>query len=381
MKATISYLLLAILSLLAFSTTAANRASPTRVVVVPFYTETGCDVRNPCINKQEHYRRISRSINNQLVRHGFEVINPFGHEWNQEDHDRMAQRARSDSMLAVKALNRRYSTDILYLLWLDIKYLDRNTPEGYCKVQIRIEGEGYDSAARDLGLGIEKTSLASRRDCEDAVITAEKELSRAIGRLLTGYGGQPRYGRHSRHTRRYSRNDRDCDDRCDEEVSIQITTTAGALQRRSDQFASLLNVRLEGVTSYEWGEIFGKVINTVPGVVVADLYNYQSVPNNPQASYMIWRVRIETNSDIFRFQANVISHIKRIIDNGGWIKLRGTTYNYSPAEVDVLKGIRIGTSHSREAVFVIDRDLAQERDFTGRHDPYQAPNVRRRRFD
>ena len=86
-------------------------------------------------------------------------------------------------------------------------------------------------------------------------------------------------------------------------------------------------------------------------------------PGNPQASYAIWRVRIE-NTELFRFQANVMTMLGRIHEAGGQIVVKGVPYRYTPAEVDLLKAIRPGDSTSRSIVFVVDRDRAQEIEFS-----------------
>ena len=94
-------------------------------------------------------------------------------------------------------------------------------------------------------------------------------------------------------------------------------------------------------------------------------------PTIPQACFVIWRVRIE-DTDPFRLQANVMKMIDDILDAGGEITLKGVPYRYTAAEVDLLKGIRPGESTSREIQFVVDRERARDREFSGRHDPYKA---------
>jgi hypothetical protein len=61
-----------------------------------------------------------------------------------------------------------------------------------------------------------------------------------------------------------------------------------------------------------------------------------------------------------------------ILDAGGEIYLKGVPYRYTAAEVDLLKGLRPGEATSRRIQFVIDRELAREREYQGRHDPYKT---------
>jgi hypothetical protein len=145
----------------------------------------------------------------------------------------------------------------------------------------------------------------------------------------------------------------------------------GVLQRRADELENLISIRLAGATEYELTEVFGKVLNTVTGVVEAKRYSSRIVPDNPQGSFMTWRVRIQ-DSDPFRIQANTIKMINDILDAGGEITLKGVPYRYTAAEVDMLKGIRPGDTTSREVQFVIARERSRDREFEQRHDPYKA---------
>lgn len=141
---------------------------------------------------------------------------------------------------------------------------------------------------------------------------------------------------------------------------------------------NMIDVRLDGATEYELTEVFGKVINTATGVVAARRYSAKLVPDNPQASHVTWRVRLQ-DTDPFRFQTNVMNMINQILDAGGEINLRGVPYRYSAAEVNLLMGIRPGDATSRSIQFVIDRERARDREFERRHDPYKAREIPRSR--
>ena len=146
----------------------------------------------------------------------------------------------------------------------------------------------------------------------------------------------------------------------------------GVLQRRTDEFENVIEIRLSGSTEYELNEIFGKVINTATGVTDAKRYSSSLIPDNPQACFAVWRVRIE-DTDPFRLQANIMRMIDQILDAGGQLTLRGVPYRYTPAEVDLLKGLRPAEATTREVRFVVDRERARDREFSGRHDPQKAP--------
>ena len=331
--------------------TATLSDSPVRIVVLPFYTEEGTDAKDAGYEAR-HYRRIAKFINNQLARHGFEVINPFAAELREEEYNSYRKRSREDSPLAAREMTRKYATDVAYIVWLDVK--KRLTGDGYCKAQARVEGEGYDSGARDLGVGLIKTFKVTRRNCEDAIVEAEKEVGDIVGRTLTAWRG-------SADARRV--------------VSSGGVTAesggGGAVQRAADALQNLVNVRLEGGTEYELVEVFGKVIHTVRGVVDARTYRVRVEPESAQASFALWRVRIE-DTDPFRLQANVMKMLADISEASGRITLKGVPYRYDTVEIELLKGIRPGDATTREIVFVVDRERVRDLEFSRRDgDGYQ----------
>ncbi len=319
----------------------------TRIVIVPFYEEYGYHTAYP-----RHYRRIVGFMSNQLVRHGFEVVNPWATALKEAEYNRYMERSRQDSPYAARELCKRYATDLAYIVWLRVK--PRRTPDGMCRVKVRMEGEGYDSAGRDLGAAVSKTFIVTRADCDDAIAEAEKEVADLVGRKLTAWSGRRGSGGYHRSS-----------------YHSGAGTGGGVIARHSNALESRILVRLTGANEYELAEAFGKVLNTARGVVWAKRYRSRIVPDNPQASVVIWEVKTK-GTDPFRLQANIMTMINRILDSGGTVYLKGVQYRYSPAEIDMLKGIRTGDSSSRELHFVIDRERARDREFEGRHDPYRA---------
>ena len=201
-------------ALLLAAQTAAAQSGPLRIVVLPFYTEEGTDVTDAGYEAR-HYRRIIRFINNQLVRHGFEVISSHAKELKEQEYNRLRERAREDSSLAAQEMTRKYAVDVAYVVWLDVSR--RTTGDGYCRAKARVEGEGYDSGARDIGAGVIKTFTLTRRDCDDAVIEAEKEVGgrgrahahRLAGALRRAPDRDVRDQGRRRHGFRWRRRDRD----------------------------------------------------------------------------------------------------------------------------------------------------------------------------
>ena len=362
LKKTVISMIAVSLMFLAFT---AAAAAQTRIVVVPFYTEEGRDAKEGGY-ATDHYRRMMRFINNQLNRHDFEVINPFAKDASEREYNRVMERAREDSALASLEMCKKYAVDVAYIVWLKVKKM---TDDGKCKAKARVDGEGYDSGGRDLGAGVSKTFIVTKADCDDAIAEAEKEVGDLVGRKLTAWSGERKGGAV-------------VSPGAGTGAGSSTTTTGGGgvLQREADKLENLIEVRLDGVTEYELAEVFGKVINTVNGVVEAKRYSSRIVPDNPQGCFVNWRVRIE-DTDPFRLQANTIKMINDILDAGGEITIKGVPYRYTPPEVDLLKGIRPGDTTSRSIQFVIDRELARDKEFSGRHDPYKGKKKKAKGFD
>lgn len=352
--------LAAVLVTTVFMVNAAVAADPIRIVVLPFYSEEGVEVKDGG-GVTNDYRRMMRFINNQLVRHDFEVINPFAHDASEREYNRVMERAREDSPSAALEMCKKYGTDAAYITWLNVKL--KKTSDGYCKASARVDGEGYDSAAHDLGAGLSKTFKVTKRDCDDAVAEVEKEVGDLVGRKLTAWSGNrgnaavvvPAAATTAVGTA----------------AAGQTTAEGGVLAKNIRKHENLITVRLDQATDHTVAEVFGKVVNTVTGVVDAKRYSSRIVPDNPQASFINWRVSI-AETDSFRLQANIMKMINDISDAGGTVTLKGVPYRYTPAEVDLLKGIRPADATSREVQFILDRELVRDNEMAGRHDAYQA---------
>ena len=321
-------------ALLLAAQTAAAQSGPMRIVVLPFYTEKGADVTDSGYEGL-HYRRIIRFINNQLVRHKLEVMSPDAIELKEADYNRLRKTPREDSLLAATEMTRKYAVDVVYIVWLNVSR--RVTDDGYCRAEVKIEGEGYNSAARAIGAGMDKTFTHTSRDCEKAIRKAEKEAGDQIGRILG--------------------------DRL-ERSGAHETGTSGGSDGPVDPMRGLINMRLEGATEYELVEVFGKVLHTVRGVTEASVYGITVDPENPQASLALWRVRVE-DTTTFRLQANVMTMLKSICKAGGELVLNGVVYRYSPAEVELLKGVFPYRATPGEIAFRVDRERVRDQEMRG----------------
>ncbi len=363
-----SLTILSIAVLLTLTGIGSAQAGPSRIVVVPYYTESGDDVRDGG-SKTNHYRRVMRYINNQLVRHNFEVINPIATEYQEEEYNRIMERSRNDSVLAARTLCKKYSTDAAYIVWLKVKFKkESNASDTLWRGTAIVEGEGYDSAGRDLGAGLAKHWTITKKDRDLVLVEVEKEVGYEVGRVLTAWSGR---------TSSAATPVNDVAPAAAGTVPAAAATTAapaagGVLERNIKANEKMINLRLDGAVQYEIAEVFGKVVNTATGVVEAKRYGSAITPGNPQASYVNWRVMVE-NTDPFRLEANIIKALHDVLENQGQVVLKGVPYRYSAAEVDMLRAIRPGQTSSMEVQFVVDREQARDADFSGRRDPYKAP--------
>ena len=338
------------------------QAGPLRIAVVPHYTEEGYGAGNGGC-RTGHYRRVTRFVNNQLSRHGFEVINAVGHELKIEEYDRISQRSRTDSQLNARSLAARYGVDAVYLLWLKVKLQrDGNASGSLVRASVILEGEGYDAAGRDLGAALSKSWTLTRTDRDQALVDAEKEVAYEVGRVLTAWRGSP-----------VVRPGQACTVRPLPPVHHRPAPSGsgqgGVLQRNITRYGSWIDVRLDGAVNYPTSEIFGKVVNSVTGVTEAKRYGSVIVPGNPQASYVSWRVHIN-GTDPFRLQANIVKMLADVLHSRGSLVLNGVPYRYTAAEIDLVRAIRPAMSSSSSIAFVVDRELARDREFSGRYPVY-----------
>ena len=329
-----------------FSTSALAQ---TRIVVIPHYVEDGANMK--WSYAVEHFETVIGPINNQLGRHGFEVLDPIAADLKEADYNL----SRVDSSSAVPEMAKRFAVDLVYVLRIDLKA--KKVSNG-CKVKATVKGRCYDSAGRSVPASLMKKFNATEETCDDAVDVVENSIGYKIGRILTDWNGK------SSGTRRSTG---------EGTVYKKVSDSkGGVLIKHIEDYENLVNIRLDGATEYELAEVFGKVVNTVRGVVPGTIKRFRSNidPEDPEKCVSIWRTRIQ-NTDPFRLQANIMKMINDILDAKGNINLKGVPYRYTPAEITLLKGIRTGSSSANEIQFVIDLQRSQDREMSGRHDPYK----------
>lgn len=332
----------------------ANAALRTRIVVLPFYVEQGRDADTGSSDLGFHYRRMSGFIENHLVSHNFEVIDPFAKDASERELSRIMERAREDSALACLEMANRFAVDAVYLVWLNVKA--QKTADGYWKASAMLDGKGYDSGGRSLGANVLKTFKVTRRDFDEAVAIVEKEVGDVVGRTLTNWSRK--------------------------KVVTNVVQTSqnspaksgqGVLAKNIKNQEKYINLRLDQANEYEIVEVFGKIVNTVRGVTDARRFNQRIVPDNPQACVTEWEVEVDPDAtDSFRLQANIMKMVNDILDAGGTINIKGVPYRYTPSEMKLMMGIMPGTATSRSVQFIIDRERMRDREFAGRHDPENA---------
>ena len=177
--------------------TAWTQSAPIRILLVPFCTDsapyvalagTPRDVFLSCIETGADATSGYRSwnfylyIKRQLQLRGFEVVDPWHTE---EERNRMREVARADSVLAARELTRRFTVDVVSLLWYEVDLWVTN--DGYCQATATVEVEGYDGAARDIDAGLGRRFRMTRRECMHAIISVEKSTGDGVVHVLTAW--------------------------------------------------------------------------------------------------------------------------------------------------------------------------------------------------
>lgn len=134
---------------------------------------------------------------------------------------------------------------------------------------------------------------------------------------------------------------------------------------------SFVEVRLEEVDESTVARAFGKVLRSGEGVVNVKRSKANIIPGNPQASFAAWNVH--TNyADPLRLEDSIMDGVNMVLRAGGYVVINGITFDFTPPEIEMLKGVRlIDSSRSNQLRFKVDRELARDRDFSGRLDPYK----------
>ena len=337
LKKVFSYVLLL---LFIMGIAAQAQAASTRIVVLPFYVESGRSITDSGVARQ-HYIRTMIPINNKLNDKGYDVVDPFASESLEKEFNNWVDRSKQDSSLVATDLCKKYSADVALILWLEMDI--NKTGDGYYDADGSLLCKGYDSAGNSV-IGIEKPFELTRRSRKRAIADLEKEVGYEVVRKITA--GSDKWG----HTR------------------------GSALDRNIKKYKQQIMVRLEGITDYELLEIFDKVLKTTTGVTSAEEYGSNLNPSSAQKSFATWIVNIDGTTHT-HLRANVIKRIHDILEQGGRTVIDNVPYRYTPDEVNLLRGIRQGTANRQVIQFVIDRELVRDREMSGRHNPYKNKGI------
>ncbi len=333
-KKAFSYVLLL---LFIMGITAQARAASTRIVVLPFYVESGRNITDSGVARQ-HYIRTMIPINNKLNDKGYDVVDPFASEALEKEFNKWVDRSKQHSALMATDLCKKYSADVALILWLEMDI--NKTGDGYYAADGSLLCKGYDSAGNSV-IGIEKPFELTERSRKRAIANLEKEVGYEVVRKITA--GSDKWG---------------------------DTQGGSALDRNIEKYKRQIMVRLEGITDYELLEIFDKVLKTTTGVTSAEEYGSNPNPRSAQKGFATWIVKIDGTTHT-HLRANVIKRIHDILAQGGETVIGGVPYRYTPDEVNLLRGIRQGTANRQVIQFVIDRELVRDREMSGRHNPYK----------
>ena len=305
--------------------------NPVRIVVLPMHMESGG--RLTAHNHDAgQYRRVIGIISRNLVEKGFEVINPYARENAEISFDKTMERSLEDSAMSINDLSRKFAVDAVYVISIDIHKSE--TSDNYCKATTRITGEGYDSSARDLGVGISESAGAIKRTCDAAVNDAVETMAEVAANALTGLN-----------------------------FSAAVSSDnkkSTALEKNARELETLVNIRLDGAAGYEMVEVFGKILNSARGVENAKRYAMRLETDNPQASYSVWRLRIK-GTEPFRLQANIMKMMDDVIAADGELTMKDVPYRYSPNEISLLKAIQPKDASATEIRFIVDNNRVRQK--------------------
>ena len=154
---------------------------PIRISVLHLYSATVSGTTDDGLASRQ-VRHISRLIDDSLVRSGFKVVNPFAHMLTEEMNRFLEDQPREEIARAVIELARKAMVDVVYTIRLDVEA--RITDDAFCQASARVRGEGYDSEANPIGVGISRSFRRTRRNCDGAIDGVIKEMAGELARLL-----------------------------------------------------------------------------------------------------------------------------------------------------------------------------------------------------
>jgi hypothetical protein len=131
------------------------------------------------------------------------------------------------------------------------------------------------------------------------------------------------------------------------------------------QYDQRITVHLDGANDGAVTEVFGKMLQSAAGLADVKRYRTTIAPDNPQASKVLWLVTARDDLDPFGLQTTIIHMTRELFQTGGVLPAAEEGYAYPLAEIAMLRGLRAGDATSRKIHFVIDRELARDREMSG----------------
>jgi len=236
------------INLKTYSKNTIKSRSKKSIVILPFKKDLDYSLTN---ENKSLYERIIGLISNHLVE-DFIVIDPFAAELKEYEYQAYWKLAHKKPKTTCIEICRRFACDIAYIAWIDQK--ETPTADGYHRVTTSFEGNGYDAAARTLGINFSETVNRTLMNFFDAQRESHKILAEIVG----------------------------------EELLLK-------LRKHSTLYKNILTVRVEGNISAVGFEIFNEVINSVEGVDHSSLKTQTVSPNHSNInSIAIWNVYIDT---------------------------------------------------------------------------------------
>lgn len=221
-----------------------------------------------------------------------------------------------------QSLINHYAADAA--ITLELSLARRATGNGWCEVSARVFSEGYSACGYDLGLAIaepERSELCRCSAAQGQALSLVDALGEAMAERL-----------------------------------------AATLSERIPGRARERQIFLEGAVDHTLLEAFGKVLYTVRETEVIDHYQLAIDPVRPQASRAFWRLRLG-DTDSFRVQANIWTALRKVGAAGGRTSISAVPFDYDNDELKRLAGVRPAAVSACTIGFVVDRELARDKDF------------------
>jgi len=171
-----------------FAGAAGAQSIPLSIVLFPFFTEEGAEVRGGGNGFEgRHHWRLSQSIGKHLRESGLKVIDPSDIKLTPAQYDRL-RRVPPENL---PALSPHLEADIIYRMWFDMS--TDMISNDHCRASVRIKdvrikdegGHDSDMGNAPIEADIAGSSFrATRRDCEEAIIEAETDAGYVIGQIV-----------------------------------------------------------------------------------------------------------------------------------------------------------------------------------------------------